>query len=171
MPAWGILQIHDEKNTTYIIARFDSVLQGISAQNYTTARGKVLLEMSLEGALTCSRLCLTCSRLSKLRLGLYPLLFYKESAFGFGCLFWLHQWGIPRHTCRFYCCLAAHQRTKEKDSAEPLSSILWTPPPHPGESLRRGILAAAVYTNLGSCIQVLSLLASSECCAAFCVWA
>ena len=54
MPAWGILQIHDEKNTTYIIARFDSVLQGISAQNYTTARGKVLLEMSLEGALTCS---------------------------------------------------------------------------------------------------------------------
>ena len=55
MPAWGILQIHDEKNTTYIIARFDSVLQGISAQNYTTARDKVLLEMSLEGALTCSR--------------------------------------------------------------------------------------------------------------------
>ncbi len=54
MPAWGILQIHDEKNTTYIIARFDSVLQGISAQNYTTARDKVLLEMSLEGALTCS---------------------------------------------------------------------------------------------------------------------
>ena len=54
MPAWGILQIHDEKNTTYIIARFDSVLQGISAQNYTTARGKVLLEMSLEGGLTCS---------------------------------------------------------------------------------------------------------------------
>ena len=46
MPAWGILQIHDEKNTTYIIARFDSVLQGISAQNYTTARDKVLLEMS-----------------------------------------------------------------------------------------------------------------------------
>ena len=61
MPAWGILQIHDEKNTTYIIARFDSVLQGISAQNYTTARDKVLLEMSLEGGLTCSRL-------SKLRL-------------------------------------------------------------------------------------------------------
>ena len=56
MPAWGILQIHDEKNTMYIIARFDSVLQGISAQNYTAARDKVLLEMSLEGALTCSRL-------------------------------------------------------------------------------------------------------------------
>ena len=42
----GILRIHDEKNTTYIIARFDGVLQGISAQNYTAARGKVLLEMS-----------------------------------------------------------------------------------------------------------------------------
>ena len=97
MPAWGILQIHDEKNTTYIIARFDSVLQGISAQNYTTARDKVLLEMSLEGALTCSRLCLTCSRLTKLclviklRLGLYPLLFYKESTLGLCFLFWLHQ--------------------------------------------------------------------------------
>ena len=23
--------------------------------------------------------------------GLYPLLFYKESALGFDCLFWLHQ--------------------------------------------------------------------------------
>ena len=84
MPAWGILQIHDEKNTTYIIARFDSVLQGISAQNYTTARDKVLLEMSLEGALTCSRL-------SKLRLGLYPLLFYKESTLFLNCLSWLSQ--------------------------------------------------------------------------------
>ena len=42
----GILRIHDEKNTTYIIARFDGVLQGISAQNYTAVRGKVLLEMS-----------------------------------------------------------------------------------------------------------------------------
>ena len=64
--------------------------------------------------------------------GLYPLLFYKESALFLYRLYWLHQCGIPRHTCRFYCCLAAHQRTKEKDSAEPLSSILWTPPPHPG---------------------------------------
>ena len=77
MPAWGILQIHDEKNTTYIIARFDSVLQGISAQNYTTARDKVLLEMSLEGALTCSR------RIS--------FVIYKETAFGLCFLFWLHQ--------------------------------------------------------------------------------
>ena len=48
------------------------------------------------------------------------------------------QCGIPHRTCRFYCCLAAHQRTKEMDSAEPLSSILWTPPPHPGESAAAG---------------------------------
>ena len=64
--------------------------------------------------------------------GLYPLLFYKESALFFDFSFWLHQGRIPHRMCRFHCCLAAHQRTKEKDSAEPLSSILWTPPPHPG---------------------------------------
>ena len=57
--------------------------------------------------------------------------YYKEAALGLWILFWLHQGGIPYRYCRFYCCLAAHQRTKEKDSAEPLSSILWTPPPHP----------------------------------------
>ena len=49
--------------------------------------------------------------------GLYPLLFYKESTFCFWVFFWLHQRGIPHRTCRFYCCLAAHQRTKEMDSA------------------------------------------------------
>ena len=46
MPACGILRNHDEKNTTYIIARFDSVLQGIWVQNYSADDGKVLLEMS-----------------------------------------------------------------------------------------------------------------------------
>ena len=39
----------------------------------------------------------------------------------------------------------------------------------PGNPLRRGILAAAVYTNLGSGIPVLSLLPSPECCTAICV--
>ena len=57
------------------------------------------------GALTCSRLI--------------SYVIYKETAFGFGCLFWLHQGGIPHRMCRFYCCLAAHQRTRKKDSAEP----------------------------------------------------
>ena len=51
--------------------------------------------------------------------GLYPLLFYKEAALFLRLSFWLHQGRIPRHTCRFYCCLAAHQRTRKKDSAEP----------------------------------------------------
>ena len=68
---------------------------------------------------------LTCSRL-------ISFVIYKESTLFFGCLFWLHQWGIPRHTCRFYCCLAAHQRTRKKDSAEPSFPILWTPPHPPG---------------------------------------
>ena len=53
MPACGILRNHDEKNTTYIIARFDSVLQGIWVQNYSAAGGKVLLEMPRLGCRTC----------------------------------------------------------------------------------------------------------------------
>ena len=40
------------------------------------------------------------------------------------------------------------------DSAEPLSSILWTLTPHPGDPLRRGILAAAVDRDIGSRIPV-----------------
>ena len=72
------------------------------------------------------------------------LLFYKESAFGFGISFWLHQRGIPHRMCRFYYCLAAHQRTRKKASAEPSFPILWTPPHPPlGYPLRRGISAAA----------------------------
>ena len=40
--------------------------------------------------------------------------------------------------CRFYCCLAAHQRTRKKDSAEPSFPILWTPPHPPGVSAAAG---------------------------------
>ena len=80
---------------------------------------------------------------------------YKETAFGLWGLFWLHQGGIPRHTCRFHCCLAAHQRTRKKDSAEPSFPILWTPPHPPGGyPLRRGILAAAVDRDIGSLYPV-----------------
>ena len=65
------------------------------------------------------------------------------------------QCGIPHRMCRFYCCLAAHQRTKEKDSAEPLSSILWTPPPHPGVSAAAGkCRLPRAWGNVGSCIPV-----------------
>ena len=50
----------------------------------------------------------------------------------------------------FICSLRGHQRTKEKDSAEPLSSILWTPPPHPGDVRCGGAyLLPRAYTNLG----------------------
>ena len=91
--------------------------------------------------MTCSRFIsfayLTCGRLIKLRV-LISYAFYKETTVGFDCLFWLHQWGIPRHTCRFHCCLAAHQRTRKKDSAEPSFPILWTPPHPPGVSAAAG---------------------------------
>ena len=93
--------------------------------------------------MTCSRFIsfayLTCSRLIKLRV-LISYAFYKETAFGFDCFLWFHQWGIPRHTCRFYCCLAAHQRTRKKDSAEPSFPILWTPPHPPGVSAAAGLM-------------------------------
>ena len=118
---------------------------------------------------------MTCSLPTKLRLViklclLIFLVFYKETAFGLGCLFWLHQGRIPRHTCRFHCCLAAHQRTKEMDSAGvPLLYPLDSNSSPWGYPLRRGTLAAAVYTNTDSLYPVLSLIASSEYCAAICV--
>ena len=91
--------------------------------------------------MTCSRFIsfayLTCGRLINLRL-LISYVFYKESTLFFDFSFWLHQGRIPRHTCRFYCCLAAHQRTRKKDSAEPSFPILWTPPHPPGESAAAG---------------------------------
>ena len=66
------------------------------------------------------------------------MFYYKESTLFLRPSFWLHQRGIPRHTCRFYCCLAAHQRTRKKDSAEPSFPILWTPPHPPRESAAAG---------------------------------
>ena len=70
------------------------------------------------------------------------------------CLCFL-QCGIPHRTCRFHCCLAAHQRTRKKDSAEPSFPILWTPPHPPGEIRCGGaLLLPRVWSNLGSCIPV-----------------
>ena len=73
----------------------------------------------------------------------------------FGRLFCFLQCGIPHRSCRFYCCLAAHQRTRKKDSAEPSFPILWTPP-HPPGGIRCGgaYLLPRVWDNIGSCIQV-----------------
>ena len=87
--------------------------------------------------------------------------YYKETALGFSRLFGFSQCRIPRHTCRFYCCLAAHQRTRKKDSAEPsfameprLRGSLDSTSSTRGYPLRRGISAAAVDRDIGSCIQV-----------------
>ncbi len=89
------------------------------------------------------RLLMTCSRL-------ISYVFYKETALGFGCLFWLHQGGIPHRMCRFYLLLAG----APKDEGEGLcgASLL-----HPldstssprGNPLRRGIFAAAVDRDIG----------------------
>ena len=91
---------------------------------------------------------MTCSR----RIS---FVIYKESTLFLGLSFWLHQGGIPHRMCRFYCCLAAHQRTRKKDSAEPSFPILWTPP-HPPGVIRCGgaLLLPRVWGNIGSCIQV-----------------
>ena len=66
-----------------------------------------------------------------------------------------HQCGIPHRMCRFYCCLAAHQRTRKKDSAEPSFPILWTPP-HPPRGIRCGgaYWLPRVWDNIGSYIPV-----------------
>ena len=56
------------------------------------------------------------------------------------------------------------------DSAEPLSSILWTLTPLPGGSAAAGDYGCrGLVTHLGSWVPVLSLLPSSEFGAAVCV--
>ena len=65
----------------------------------------------------------------------------KVTALGLWVLYWLHQWGIPRHTCRFYWLLAGAVG-KRQGIAIPY------PSPTPlltlgGYPLRRGITAAA----------------------------
>ena len=57
--------------------------------------------------------------------------------------------------CRFYCCLAAHQRTRKKDSAEPSFPILWTPP-HPPGVIRCGgaFWLPRAYRDIGSLYPV-----------------
>ena len=72
------------------------------------------------------------------------------------CLYWFHQWGIPRRTCRFYCSLRGHQRTGTAGFANPPFPILWTltlPPNHAGvvQGDRCGgiFLLPRVWGNLG----------------------
>ena len=102
--------------------------------------------------------------------------FYKETAFGLWGLYWLHQWGIPHRMCRFHCCLAAHQRTRKKDSAE--SSFAMEPRLRgslDSTSSTRGVRCGGAfwlpraYRDIVSLCPVLSLLPSYEFCVAICV--
>ena len=45
----------------------------------------------------------------------------KVTALGLWVLYWLHQWGIPRHTCRFYLLLAEAY----KEAAFGLWGLYW----------------------------------------------
>ena len=60
------------------------------------------------------------------------LLFIRKLRFAYGGCIGFTNGEYRIALVDFICSLRGHQRTKEKDSAEPLSSILWTPPPHPG---------------------------------------
>ena len=84
------------------------------------------------------------------------MFFYKETAFGFGCSFWLHQRGIPRRTWRLYCSLRGHQRTGTAGFANPSFATeprkrgsLDSPLSNPGESLRRDIGLPRAYRDIG----------------------
>ena len=86
--------------------------------------------------------------------GLYPLLFYKESALFFGFYS-----GFTRGEYHIVCVdfIVALRRTKGRGRR-----TLRSPPSpssglhliHPGNPLRRGTLAAAVDRDIGSCIPV-----------------
>ena len=98
---------------------------------------------------------LTCSLPIKLRLAYVLCFIIRKLRYSLGFLSGFLQCGIPRHTCRFYCCLAAHQRTRKKDSAEPSFPILWTPP-HPPGVIRCGgaLLLPRAYRDIGSLYPV-----------------
>ena len=77
---------------------------------------------------------------------------YKGAAFCCGCLYWFHQWRIPRHTCRFYLLLAGAVGKRQGIAIPyPSPTPLLTPGGYP---LRRGISAAAVDRDLVSLYPV-----------------
>ena len=73
-----------------------------------------------------------CRLLIKLRLAYVLCFIIRKLRLAYIVCIGFLQCGIPYRTCRFHCCLAAHQRTRKKDSAEPSFPILWTPPHPPG---------------------------------------
>ena len=91
----------------------------------------------------------------------------KVTALGLWVLYWLHQWGIPRHTCRFYWLLAGAVGKRQGISIPyPSPTPLLTPL---GIRCGGAYLLPRAYTNLGSYIPVLSLLPCSEYGLAVCV--
>ena len=95
------------------------------------------------------------------------MFFYKETAIGLGCLFWLHQCGIPRHTCRFYLLLAGAVGKRQGISIPyPSPTPLLTPM---GIRCGGAYLLPRAWGNIGSLYPVLSFIPSSEYGFAVCV--
>ena len=92
---------------------------------------------------------------------------YKETALFLGLSFWLHQWGIPHHMCRFYLLLAGAVGKRQGISI-PYPSP--TPLLTPGEIRCGGAyLLPRAYRDIGFRFPVLSLLARYEFDLAICV--
>ena len=92
---------------------------------------------------------------------------YKEAAVGLGCLYWLHQWGIPYRYCRFYLLLAGAVGKRQGISIPyPSPTPLLTPL---GIRCGGAYLLPRVWDNLGFLYPVLSLIPSSEFYLAICV--
>ena len=89
------------------------------------------------------------------------------ATFCFGFSFWLHQGGIPHRSCRFYLLLAGAVGKRQGISIPyPSPTPLLTPM---GIRCGGALLLPRAWGKIGSCIPVLSLLPSSEFCAAICV--
>ena len=91
----------------------------------------------------------------------------KVTALGLWVLYWLHQWGIPRHTCRFYWLLAGAVGKRQGISIPyPSPTPLLTPL---GIRCGGAYLLPRAYRDIVSLCPVLSLLPSSEYGLAVCV--
>ena len=89
------------------------------------------------------------------------------AAFCFGFSFWLHQWGIPYRSCRFYLLLAGAVGKRQGISIPyPSPTPLLTPL---GIRCGGAYLLPRAYRDIVSLCPVLSLLPSSEYGLAVCV--
>ena len=104
----------------------------------TAPRGLHVLAVQATYDLQSADWCCNLRLLIKLRLAYILCYFIRKLRLAYILCLGFLQCGIPHRSCRFYCCLAAHQRTRKKDSAEPSFPILWTPPHPPGGSAAAG---------------------------------